>query len=254
LSDKIKLGCVDFLNSLPLIYALEKGLVPHSFEIIRDVPSVLVDGLKKGELDIALASTAALPELGEDFSFIPNIGICSDGPVASVCIYFKESIENLKRLYLDPASRTGNLLAQIILKHGYGITPEIISSPESVKPDILKNEEGCVLIGDNALRATFGGGARLDLGAEWKELTGLPFVYALWIGRKENISDEASIALHNSLRIGNSMIEQMIDEQDELPISPENSMGYLKNYIVYDLTEEADAGLGRFLMMSEEFA
>ena len=127
---KIKLGCVEFLNGLPLIYPLELGLLENPFEIIKDVPAVLVDKLRSGEVDIALASTGALAELGSDFSYIPGIGICSDGPVRSVLLCYSGDIEELTRVYPDKASVTANKLAKIILRDLYKTEPEWVVAKE----------------------------------------------------------------------------------------------------------------------------
>ncbi len=252
MSGKIRLGCVQFLNALPLSYPLETGLVPHRFEIIKDVPSALARGLAFNELDIALASTGALLELDDAYSFIPGIGICSDGPVASVCVFHNGDAGGIKRLHSDPASRTGNLLARIILRERHGVEPEIISSNESMDPAKLPANDACVLIGDNALRAASAGGCAIDLGSEWKELTELPFVYALWIGRKEFIDERAEIPLRNSMLIGKSMIRQIVESRDNLPLPPELAENYLRENIEFDVTDAAEAGLAKFLKLAGE--
>ena len=219
-----------------------------------DIPSALVDGLHANKYDVALASTASLLTLGEEFSYIPDIGICSNGPVASVCIFHKGGIENISKIYLDHASRSGNTLAKIILKEHFNISTEYIEASDAgLSPDDLNDGEGCVLIGDRALVASTEHYERIDLGEAWREMTGLPFVYALWIGRKEHITDEVSIALHNSLNIGKSMIKEIIASVSELPVAAETAELYLRRHISYDVDEDAEAGLGRFLRLAEEY-
>jgi len=254
LSDEIKLGCVDFLNGLPLIYPLDKGLLPHPFDIEKDVPSALNEGLRSGKYDIALASSASLLTLGDGYSYIPGIGICSDGPVASVCIFHEGPIESVGAVYLDPASRTGNALAKIILKHQYSVNPEFIGPGDNPpSPGGLAEGEGCVLIGDRALKASTEFYDRIDLGEAWYGMTGLPFVYALWIGRKEFITDEVGIPLRNSLLMGKSMIGEIVASCPDLPVTKEIAETYLRKHILYDVTNDAEAGLGRFLHLAEEY-
>ncbi len=248
MSHNIKLGCVEFLNSQPLIYPLDAGLIPHSFEIEYDVPSNLVAKLKAGNLDIALASTGALLELDDDYSFIPGIGICSDGPVRSVLLCHAGPIRDLKVVHQDPASVTSNLLAKIILNEHYGVTPEFRPPGETaVSAAGLNNGEGCVLIGDRALREYATAPEICDLGSAWKEFTGLPFIYALWIGRREFITDEVRIPLYTSMLVGSMMIEDIVDEQSELPLSREASINYLRESIIFPVDELAEAGLDRYL-------
>jgi chorismate dehydratase len=255
MNNKIRLGCVNFLNGLPLIYPLQAGLLPHPFEISLDVPSVLVEKLSKGELDIALASSAALMRLGQDYSYIPGIGICSDGPVHSVMIYYNGEISSLKCVYTDPSSVTGNLLARIILDKAYGIQPKFPPHEKAPKKrDTLKEGEGRVLIGDRALRAHFGTHQCFDLGIAWKELTGLPFIYALWIGRREFITDEARVPLYNAYLMGRLMIPDIVASHEKLPLQPEAAISYLEDYIIHEVTEEAENGLSYFIKLAGEYS
>ncbi len=219
-----------------------------------DIPSTLVDGLHAGKFDVALTSSASLLALGEEYSYIPGIGICSNGPVASVCIFHKGCIENINQIYLDHASRTGNTLAKIIMNGHFNISAEYVEPSERTpSPDDLNDGEGCVLIGDRALKASTEHYERIDLGEAWRDMTGLPFVYALWIGRKEHITDEVAIPLHNSLKIGKSMIREIIASVSELPVPAETAELYLRRHIAYDVDEDAEAGLGRFLRLAEEY-
>ena len=250
---RIRLGCVEFLNAVPLVYPLEYDMFPHPFEIHKDVPSALAKGLVEGKYDIALASTTALLGLGDEYSYIPGIGICSDGPVKSVLVYFVGDINRLQKLYLDPASLTGNLLSRIILEKKYGIKAALIKG-EQVDPRALKDGEGCVLIGDKALTAYVGTCDRLDLGREWKELTGLPFVFGLWIGRKEFITDEARIPLYNSWIIGRSMVPRIISSLGHLPVKPDVALDYLERCVTYEITEDHETALDLFLNIARDYA
>jgi chorismate dehydratase len=254
LDRKIKLGCVNFLNACPLIYPLKSGLLPHPFEIHMDVPSALVAGLRNGALDVALASTGALLRLGDDFSYIPGIGICSDGSVQSVVICHAGDIENLAHLYLDPASVTGNILAKIILDKKYNIRPQFLPVDKGpVNIASLKTGEGCVLIGDNALEAGAEEHGCIDMGEAWRELTGLPFIYALWTGRREFITDEVRVPLYNSYLMGVSMIPRIISSYTRLPLEPGDAVKYLEENLIYEVTDEAEAGLELFLKFAEEY-
>jgi chorismate dehydratase len=229
-------------------------MLPHPFEIEKDVPSALIEGLRTGRYDIALASSASLLTLGDEYSYIPGIGICSDGPVASVCIFHKGSPGKLNKVYLDPASRTGNALSKIILEQHLSITPEYIDQGNKrPSPEALTDGEGCVLIGDSALVESTEFYYRIDLGDSWKQMTGLPFVYALWIGRKDVISDRISIPLYNAHRLGKAVIPEIIESSTDLPVSRDIAENYLRNHIQYDVTEDAEAGLGRFLRLAGEY-
>jgi chorismate dehydratase len=171
-------GCVPYINARPLVHLLDKPASP--VRVQYEIPSVLAAQLREGAVDAALVSSwMALTEPG--WRAACGVGIVSDGPVESVRVFAKRPLDEIESIALDRASLTSNHLALLLLKELHGRSPVA----EPMQPDIdsmLDVHDACVLIGDQGMEASSEGLHVLDLGAAWKDLTGLPFVWALWIG------------------------------------------------------------------------
>jgi chorismate dehydratase len=158
---------------------LVHGLLPSTSDYILtfDTPGSWAEKLRLGEIDVGLIPIVEhLRGVGE--SFVPGIGIASDGPVRTVKLYSRVPLEQLQDVAVDGRSRTSVAMLRILLSERYNVTPDFYSH----RPDLvamLRSHEAALVIGDTAFQD---GGAPYvwDLGQAWKELTGLPFVYAVW--------------------------------------------------------------------------
>ncbi len=183
---RIRVGAVSYLNSKPLIEGLESQL-PQA-DLILDYPSRLADDLAAGLLDVAL-----IPSV-ESFND-PNYEVVSDACVAthsdvfSVKLYFRVHPGEVRTLALDEGSRTSAALARVMLAERFGVIPELKTF---VLGDTLANckADAVLMIGDRAMHSpeeVFH--TSWDLGAEWVRWTGLPFVFAMWVGRRDKRID-----------------------------------------------------------------
>src|SRR4051812_13692511 len=176
----IRIGAGNYLNTKPLIDELE-ALAPQA-ELSLDYPSRLADDLQAGRLDVALIPIIEYFR-GGDYTLVPGISIASDGPVLSVTLFSRVPWQQIRRVALDEGSRTSAALSQVILRCRHGIKPELVPLPLDQSPDNL-DVDAVLLIGDRAMRACLPGFAHaFDLGQEWHDWTGLPFVYAAWAVR-----------------------------------------------------------------------
>jgi chorismate dehydratase len=184
-----RVGHIDFLNCLPLYDGLVRSGALLDVRLRRETPDVLNGLLLAGELDIGpISLVPALQHFGE-LVVLPDLAVGSDGPVLSVVLVSKVPVTDLDGAHvaLGSTSRTSVLLAQMLLAQRY----EVKTSFVTTAPDLgamLRIADAAVLIGDPALRATYeapGLGLHvLDLGAAWKEWTGLPMVFAVWAARR----------------------------------------------------------------------
>jgi chorismate dehydratase len=146
--------------------------------------------LVAGDLDIGPISLVEYLRHADDLLLLPNLAVGSDGPVLSVNLITTRPPAELDRrpVALGSTSRTGVLLAQMLLGERYGVRPEYFRCPPDLAQMLMEADAG-VLIGDPALRAMHEAPARglrvLDLGEEWREWTGLPMVFAVWAVRRE---------------------------------------------------------------------
>jgi len=179
----IRVGCVKYLNARPLI----RGW-PGDVEF--DYPSALCHRLAKGELDVALVSSFEFLR-NPIYRIVDGVSISSDGLVYSVIVAYCGEFSNIEQIELDPASETAvNLLRCLIAELGLtaGLTGGVSGSAGLPRARLIIGDQAIMFRHDHAEAYQF-----WDLGEQWKKLTGLPFVYALWLIRPE-IPDATSIA------------------------------------------------------------
>ena len=183
-SGRIKVGIVSYLNTRPLIYGLKQEPVASYIELIEDNPARLAEMLKREEIDLGLIPVAAIPDFNE-WHLSGDYCIGTDGEAASVCLFSEVPLEQIDKVYLDYQSRTSVELLKWIMHEYWGIHPEIIdATDEDYRKEIKGNTAGLV-IGDRAFEQRKLSTFFYDLGAEWKKITGQPFVFAVWVSNKK---------------------------------------------------------------------
>ncbi len=176
-------GCVPYVNAIPLVEMFEEMGGASPVRVVYRVPSELPALLDSGEAQAILVSSV-------DSLRIPGRkiaeGVCigSQRQVKSVRLFSKVPFEEIRSLALDASSMTSNRLAQIVLRESYGVGPETVTMPPD-KAAMLEKADACVLIGDIGMMSDGTGLHVLDLGEAWFQLTGKPFVWAAWIGNDD---------------------------------------------------------------------
>ncbi|MCX4828662.1 menaquinone biosynthesis protein [Streptomyces sp. NBC_01016] len=194
-----RVGHIQFLNCMPLYWGLARTGSLLDFELTKDTPEKLSEQLVNGDLDIGPITLVEFLKAADDLVAFPNLAVGCDGPVMSCVIVSQVPLGQLdgRRVALGSTSRTSVRLAQLLLAERFGVQPDYYTCP----PDLglmMQDADAAVLIGDAALRANLHDAPRLglqvhDLGALWKEWTGLPFVFAVWAARKEYVEREPEI-------------------------------------------------------------
>jgi chorismate dehydratase len=181
----LRIGAVSYLNSKPLVEGLHQ-LLPNA-GIRLDFPSRLADDLAEGELDVALIPSIEYFR-GQDYRIISNACVAAHGPVLSVKLYSRVPWGEIRTLALDEGSRTSATLARVLLAERHGVVPQLEPLPLDHRTEETK-ADAVLLIGDRAIlppserfRETW------DLGQEWFEWTGLPFVFAMWVAKIGHVS------------------------------------------------------------------
>jgi len=265
--NSVRIGCVKYLNARPLI----RGW-PGNVEF--DHPSTLCKRLANGELDVALVSS---------FEFLRNpiyriaddISISSDGPVYSVVVAHRNKISAIKEIELDPASQTAVnllrcLLAELSLKprlirnidlqsvRPAGLEPAVSKTAENISTGGIGNmpmfpavRRARLLIGDQAIhfRQRHAGDFQFwDLGEQWKKLTGLPFVYALWLIRPEVVDPKQIADRLRALRNENlGDLDELIAAEKQF--DPQFCSHYYRNNLRFGLGEKEKEGLRTFAQL-----
>ena len=236
---KISVSAVSYTNTLPFLQGIRNSEVWKDIELSVDYPAECARKVIENEVDMGIIPVAALTRLPE-YHIIGDYCIGSNGAVESVFIFSTKPIEQVKTLLLDKQSRTSNGLARILLKHYWKQDVNIVDEGEA---------DAYVLIGDR----TFGQKHRVpyayDLGYYWKELTGLPFAYAVWVSNKK-LPVAFEVAFNNALAAGVAHPEDVIPGLP--PYENFDYKKYLTEYLDYQLTEDKRKAIDRYLTWYKE--
>jgi chorismate dehydratase len=241
LNRKIRVGAVSYLNTKPLIYGFEQGMMKDSVELIIDYPAKIAAALLSNEIDIGLVPVAVIPVMKE-YHIISDYGIACDGEVASVCLFSEVPLSEIKTVLLDYQSRTSVMLAKILLKEYWKIDPVFEQADDHFSNNI-KGSVAAIVIGDRALKQRKKTPYIYDLGSAWKALTGLPFVFAAWVSNKE--MDNSFVNDFNKANeLGLNNIKQIVQMN---PCSFFDLEQYYTQFIRYTLDEPKKQGMEAFL-------
>lgn len=238
----MKIGSVPYMNAKPLIHGLSEE---PGIELMFDVPSKLAVMLDEGKLAAGMVSSAAC-FMNPRLEIAPGMSISSKGPVWSVKIFMRVEVSAVRTVALDTSSLTSVLLAKIILRERYDLSPEFVDMP----PDLERMLQACdaaVVIGDTTMRAPKDRWLELDLGEEWFALTGLPFVFAVWAVDPRTASPELVDILLRSKARGLAAIDEISEsESRRVGIPVETCRRYFEEIMNYDLTPAHMEGLALF--------
>jgi chorismate dehydratase len=241
LDRKIRVGAVSYLNTKPLIYGFEQGMMKDEVELIFDYPAKIAAALLNDEIDIGLVPVAVIPEM-KKYYIIGEYCIGSEGEVASVCLFSEVPLNEIETVLLDYQSRTSVKLAQVLMKEYWKINPRIIKATDDFRSEI-KNKTAAIVIGDRALEQRKISAYSYDLGLAWKEYTGLPFVFAAWVSNKP--LNEAFIkAFDEANAVGLKNISEVVKAN---PYTVFDLKSYYTQFISYQLTDDKKTGLQEFL-------
>jgi chorismate dehydratase len=234
--NKIKISAVSYTNTKPFIYGIEHSALLDQIDLSLDIPTDCAAKLIDGQVDVGLIPVAAIPH-------VPNAHIIADycigsvGAVNSVFIFSKVPAAGIKTVRLDSHSRTSNNLAKVLLKFHFGQTVSYTTDPQ-------EETDAIVLIGDR----TFGKKDELayayDMGQEWMNFTGLPFVYAAWVANKP-IPQSFINDFNEALSFGLSKRKDLLEELPK-PVNFDLD-DYLMHKLDFELTDKKREALDLFL-------
>ena len=247
----LRIGCVQYLNSRPLIHCLRPpGEVGSgSGEIYLAHPGTLAARLREGALDAALVPVFEVLRSPERYRVVRGVAIASEGPVYSVYVAHTEPLDRLDAVLADPASLTSVHLFQVLAAGSLRRSLPLLA-PGSVPQDAeTMRFRGRLLIGNQAidfrLRNEAAGVRFWDLGEAWTGWTGLPFVYAVWVLRRELPRAEAvAQAFREAAALGVARVGDIAAGQRDYP--PELALRYLTQNIRFGLDAAGEAGMERF--------
>ena len=248
---KVRVGAVAYLNTKPLIEDLTT-FAPAA-DLRLDLPSRLADQLRDGQLDVALIPVIEYFRAGGDYTVVPGVAIASRGPVLSVTLFSRVPWGQIRSVALDEGSRTSAALTKVLLFHKHGLRPRTVPLPIDANADAL-DTDAVLLIGDRAMQACLPGFPfAYDLGQEWFEWTGLPFVFAVWAVRPGADLRGVDAGLRQARDHGVARAGHIAwREAPRLNLDAGLCRRYLTNILSFDLGPEELAGLRKFYSLACE--
>lgn len=235
------MGAVSYLNTKPLIYGFEQGLMEDKIELIIDYPANIAAALLTNKIDVGLVPVAVIPEMTE-YHIIGDHCISSEGNVASVCLFSEVPLNEIETVLLDYQSRTSVKLAQVLMKEYWKINPIIKNATHDFRSEI-KGTTAAVVIGDRALEQRKMSVYQYDLGLAWKEYTGLPFVFAAWVSNI-HLNDQFIISFDKANTVGIENLNKVIAQN---PYDQYDLLKYYTENIKFKLSNEKRKAIGLFL-------
>lgn len=241
---QVRVGAVSYLNSKPLVEDLA-DLLPEA-DVSLDYPSRLADDLAAGDLDVGLIPVVECMR-DPDYEIISDACVATRGPVLSVKLYSRVHPGFIRTLALDEGSRTSAALARIMLRQRFGVDPlrQALPLGRSVADT---DADAILLIGDRAMHTpTEAFDTVWDLGEEWLNWTGLPFVFAMWVARSGAASNHVVEMLAEARNRGVDRIPDIAGrEAAKLGLEVAGAESYLKDNLHFRLTSAERSGLRLF--------
>ncbi len=257
----LKIGQIEYANCTPLFTALKKYFDCADYQFIRGVPARLNAMLSRGEIDLCPSSSFEYGKSADEYYLLPGLSISSIGPVKSVLLFSRIPIDRLNNhaIGLTAESDTSVNLLRIIMTRGYGFANDFQRTILPLR-EALQSFSALLLIGDAAMRAR--GEAQdlhvYDLGELWRGMTGLPFVFALWIVTREAAETKArevrelGARLLEAKQLAYGSYEEIAAGCREMEWFGREALVDYWRTISYDLTPQHMEGVRRFFRMAHE--
>jgi chorismate dehydratase len=272
MNDKLRIGKIPYTNLFPVYRTLQDEFDCSGYEFVEGYPSELNRMLKRGEIDVSPSSSIEYLRDEEAYTYIDGLSISSMGPVKSILLFSRVPMESLDghEIFATHQSETSVALLRIILSEFYGINCEVKVTSKPVEEAIAEHS-AYLSIGDEALRVSSGAHHMelemqdanyelctidnqlfyiYDLGELWFVNTALPFVFALWILKKDlaGRKGETLRRLVGDIRAAHRRATERFQELSRIPglvLPPEEIVPYWEG-IDYDLSEDCLKGLWLF--------
>ena len=252
----IRLGKIGYLNVLPIYHPLESGLINNNFEIQSGPPAALNRLMDNEKLDISAASSIEYARHPDKYFLIPNIAIGSRGPVQSVLLLSRYPVEELqgKTILVSSQTHTSAALLSVLQKEFWKVETDYTTGNATAALENGERPDAILAIGDEALNLRYHPEYthRIDLGEAWRDVTGLPFIFGVWLVqrkswiRKENELGKAVDKLIEGKNWGIENINQMCTMAAKNSCMTDEEMQSYFNGLVYDLGSQELEGMSVF--------
>lgn len=252
--DAPRMGRISFLNVLPIYHPLETGVIPHSYQLVSAAPAILNEMMSRGDLQVSSCSCFEYARRPERYYLVRDLSIGSIGPVMSVLLMSRLPVESLdgEKILISGESHTSVALLRLLLKNYYGISASFKTGDVTPALHSANPPDAFLAIGDEALRLRDYYPYRVDLAEAWREWTGKPFVFGLWVidsdaVRRGLLPDDPGELLRRGRDWGMAHLDAIIDLTSYgCPLTKEELRIYYTRGLTYNLGETELEGLRLF--------
>lgn len=247
-----RISASSYSNTAPLVWSFLYGKNHGHVELIMDTaPARSAELLAQDRVDAALVPVIAYQMIG-DVRLIPDVCVGARKQVRSVCLITKGMApKDVRSVSLDVSSRTSVTLTKLIYREFLGSEPEW----KVAEPDIdsmLASSDAALLIGDPALKISYRESqiAELrsyDLAELWHSYTGLGFIFAMWMTRRENVSIDFASARDEGLA---HIDEIAANYETDIKLGRREMRAYLTNHISYSTEDSMQKGLELYFKLA----
>lgn len=250
------MGRIGYLNVLPIYHPLEAGILPHNFEIVSGPPALLNDMMARGELHVSSCSCFEYACRPDRYYLVNDLAIGSRGPVMSVLLLSRLPVELLdgREILISGETHTSVALLHLLMRFRYHLdvtfsTGFVAQALRSAEPPVA-----FLAIGDEALRLRNHPDypCHVDMAEAWRDWTGLPFIFGLWVISRDAVekklfADDPGALLRRARDWGMAHMDVILNLTGYgCPLSREELLVYYRSGLVYSLGEEEQQGLRLF--------
>ena len=273
----LRISIVQYLNTAPLVRGFTHGPLRGKYDLSFTVPSQCAEALRSGAADLAIIPAIEYQRIS-DLVLVPNFSIASKKAVRSLLLISRKPVDEVARIALDRGSRSTQALTRILCGKLWSIAPKFFEAEPDLS-SMLRKADAALLIGDPALRVSCaieqkarrdasgawscsGASAGVaeypllyvyDIVEQWRALTKLPAVLAIWAGRRAAVTPEVVQDFQHSLAFGLQHLDEISAEASaELQLPAAHLRRYLTENIDYTLDNENMQGLGVFYRYAAE--
>jgi chorismate dehydratase len=275
--NSLRISIVQYLNTAPLVRGFTHGALRGKYHLSFTVPSQCAEALRTNTADIAIIPAIEYPRI-PDLVVLPGLSIASKRAVRSLLLVSTKPVRNITSIALDRSSRSTQALIRILCRKWWSTEPEF-SEVDPDLPAMLQKSDAALLIGDPALHLSLrleprtqrdrsgvlhcsGQAAGLreypalylyDMVEEWRALTRLPAVLAVWAARPQVATPEVVRDFQESLAFGLRQLDEIAaDASQEMGLPATDLRRYLTDNIDYGLDDENLQGLGLYFNLAAE--
>jgi chorismate dehydratase len=244
--EKIRISAVKYANTYPFIYGLTESGFDKNVVLETDHPADCAAKLISGKADIGLIPVASLPLLKE-YHIISDFCIGANGNVRTVLLLSNCHFDEIESIYLDYRSRSSVTLSKVLAQNFWKREFRWMNTSKGFDFRNIGLYQAVVLIGDQCFEYEKSFRYNIDLASEWKDFSGLPFVFACWASNRK-LDKDFITDFNNSLSRGVSNIEKVVKKFGTTgTITGEVLKKYLTENIDYRLDDQKKKGMNLFL-------